>query len=81
MNKRLIKTAILSVSLLTVMAGAAISPALGDIALAFPEANDTMIKLILTLPSVMIIPFIYVSSHLSKRFSKKSILFFGMFFI
>ncbi|WP_209123820.1 MFS transporter [Alkalihalobacillus sp. BA299] len=80
MNKRLIKIAILSVSLLTVMAGAAVSPALADIALAFPESNETTIKLILTLPSVMIIPFIFVSSYLTTRFSKKSILFIGILF-
>ncbi len=72
--------AILSVSLLTVMAGAAISPALGDIALAFPDVSETTIKFILTLPSVMIIPFIFVSSHLTRRFSKKHILFVGMLF-
>jgi MFS family permease len=80
MNKKLIKMAILSVSLLTVMAGAAISPALGDIALAFPDTSETMIKLILTLPSVMIIPFIFVSSYVSRRFPKKQILFVGMLF-
>jgi len=80
MNNILLKMAILSVSLLTVMAGAAISPALGDIALAFPDVSETSIKLILTIPSVMIIPFIFVSSHLTKRFSKKHILFVGMLF-
>lgn len=80
MNKVLLKMAILSVSLLTVMAGAAISPALGDIALAFPDVSETTIKLILTLPAVMIIPFIFVSSHLTSRFSKKHILLVGMVF-
>ncbi|OLO27329.1 hypothetical protein BTR23_20620 [Alkalihalophilus pseudofirmus] len=80
MNKKLLKMAILSVSLLTVMAGAAISPALADIALAFPKSSETTIKLILTLPSVMIIPFIFVSSYLTTRFSKKSILFAGIVF-
>ncbi|NEU30332.1 MFS transporter [bacterium LRH843] len=80
MNKLLVKMAILSVSLLTIMAGAAISPALGDIALAFPDSSETMIKLILTLPSVMIIPFIYVSSYLTRQFPKKHILLVGMFF-
>lgn len=80
MNKLLLKSAILSVSLLTIMAGAAISPALGNIALAFPDANETLLKLILTLPSVMIIPFIYVSSYLTRRFPKKHILFIGMLF-
>lgn len=80
MNKVLLKMAILSVSLLTVMAGAAISPALGDIALAFPDVSETKIKLILTLPAVMIIPFIFISSNLTRRFPKKHILFVGMFF-
>lgn len=80
MNKVLLKMAILSVSLLTVMAGAAIAPALGDIALAFPDVSETTIKFILTLPSVMIIPFIFVSSHLTRRFPKKHILFVGMLF-
>ncbi|WP_332633507.1 MFS transporter [Halalkalibacter flavus] len=80
MNKKLIKLAILSVSLLTIMAGAAVSPALGDIALAFPNASETTIKLILTLPSVMIIPFIFVSSFLTRRYQKKQILFVGMLF-
>lgn len=80
MDKILLKMAILSVSLLTIMSGAAISPALGNIALAFPEANETTIKLLLTVPSVMIIPFIYVSSYLTRRYSKKHILFVGMFF-
>ncbi len=80
MNKILVKVAILSVSLLTIMSGAAISPALGNIALAFPEASETTIKLLLTLPSVMIIPFIYVSSFLTRHYPKKYILFVGMFF-
>lgn len=80
MNKVFLKMAILSVSLLTIMAGAAVSPALGDIALAFPDVSETTIKLLLTLPSVMIIPFIFVSSHLTRRFPKKHILFAGMVF-
>ncbi|MGJ9383562.1 MFS transporter [Salipaludibacillus sp. CF4.18] len=80
MDKLLLKLAILSVSVLTIMAGAAVSPALGEIALAFPDSNETTIKLLLTLPSIMIIPFIFISSSLTKRFSKKSVLLVGMVF-
>lgn len=79
MNKRLLKIAILSVGLLTVTAGPAISPALGTIALAFPHVNETTIKLLVTLPAVFIIPFIFVSSFLTKYLSKKQILLIGMF--
>ncbi|NEU30331.1 MFS transporter [bacterium LRH843] len=78
MNKLRLKIAILSVALLTVTAGAAISPALGTIATAFPHASGTTIKLILTLPSLVIIPFIFVSSYLAKRIPKKQILFIGI---
>ncbi len=78
MNKNLLKIAIFSISFLTIMAGAAISPALGEISYAFPDASETTIKLLLTLPSVMIIPFIFVSSYLTSRFSKRNILLVGV---
>ena len=62
----------------TVMAGAAISPALGLMQEAFPEASPTFIKLILTAPSLMIIPFSFVSSYLTQRMTKRSILMIGL---
>ncbi|GAF66814.1 MFS transporter [Alkalihalobacillus trypoxylicola] len=80
MNSNTLRIAILSISLLTVMAGAAISPALADIAKAFPDASETMIKLILTLPSVMIIPFTFISSYLCNKFTKKNLVLVGIIF-
>lgn len=62
----------------TVMAGAAISPALGLIAKAFPEASPTMIKLILTAPSLMIIPSSFLSSYLTTKIPKKTICLIGL---
>ena len=62
----------------TVMAGAAISPALGVIAKAFPEASSTMIKLILTAPALTIIPFTFLTSYLTTKFSKSTIVLFGL---
>lgn len=77
MNKML-KPTIISISMATVMAGAAISPALGLIAKAFPDANPTMIKLILTAPSLMIIPFSFLSSYLTSKLTKRTIIMFGL---
>lgn len=75
----MLKPTILSISMATVMAGAAISPALGLIAKAFPEADETMIKLILTAPSIMIIPFSFLSSFLTSKIRKRSIIIIGLF--
>ncbi|SKB01520.1 MFS transporter [Sporosarcina newyorkensis] len=75
---KMLKPTILSISMATVMAGAAISPALGLIAQAFPEASPTMIKLILTAPSIMIIPFSFLSSYLTSKITKRMIILIGL---
>ena len=54
MKKRLLFT-ILSISLLTVMAGAAIAPALGVISAHFEGRNPLLIQLIVSLPALFII--------------------------
>lgn len=74
----MLKPTIISISMATVMAGAAISPAFGLIAQAFPEASETMIKLILTAPSLMIIPFSFLSSYLTTKMTKKTIVLSGL---
>lgn len=75
----MLKPTILSISMATVMAGAAISPGLGLIAQAFPEASPTTIKLILTAPSLMIIPFSFLSSYLTSKIRKRTIALIGLF--
>lgn len=75
---KLLKPTIISISMATVMAGAAISPALGLIAEAFPEASETVIKLILTAPSIMIIPFSFLSSYLTTKLTKRIIILLGL---
>ena len=70
--------AILSVSLLTIMASAAISPAMAQIGQAFPGTNKTVVKLILTLPSLLIIPFSLLSGWLATRIRKRTILVWGL---
>ena len=54
MKRRLLYT-ILSISLLTVMAGAAIAPALGVISAHFAGMNPLFIQLIVSLPALFII--------------------------
>lgn len=77
-NSKILKLTILSIGMATVMAGAAISPALGLIAQAFPDASPTMIKLILTAPSIMIIPFSFLSSYLTSKITKRTIIMIGL---
>lgn len=73
-----LRISILSVSLLTIMASAAVSPALPAIASAFPNIDQTTIKLIITLPSLVIVPFSLLSGWLAARFRVKTILAAGL---
>lgn len=75
---KMLKPALLSLSLLTVMSGAAVSPALARIAAAFPDVGATSIKLILTTPAVFIIVFSLLSGRLCARFSKRGVLSVGL---
>jgi len=74
----MLKPTIISIAMATVMAGAAISPALGLIAANFPDTNPTLIKLVLTAPSLLIIPFSFISSFLTKKISKRSVVLIGL---
>ena len=74
----MLKPTLLSLSLLTVMSGAAVSPALARIAAAFPDADATSIKLILTMPAAFIIVFSLLSGRLCARFSKRGVLAVGL---
>lgn len=75
---RMLKPTIISLAMATVMAGAAISPALGLISAHFHEADPILIKLVLTIPSLMIIPFSFLSSYLTKKVSKRTIVMVGL---
>ena len=76
--KNLIKVSVLSISMITVMAGAAVSPALANISNSFPSASTNLIKMILTLPALFIIIFSLLSGKLTSMFSKKQILISGI---
>ncbi len=75
---KLIKPAILSLSFLSVLSGAAVSPALGEIQLAFPTASDLAIQLILTLPPLLVIPVSILTGRLTLRFRRRQLLAIGL---
>ncbi|OUO55538.1 hypothetical protein B5F77_01410 [Parabacteroides sp. An277] len=75
---RMLMPSILSVSLLTIMAPTAISPALAAIREAFPQISATQAKLVLTLPTLIMMPLGLYSARLTARIDKKKLLLVGM---
>lgn len=73
-----IKISILSISLLTLMAGAAVAPGLSEISRIFASYSPTVIKLVISLPPLLIIPFSLLSGFLSSLMGKKNLLITGL---
>ncbi len=76
-SKRVTAT-ILSMSLLTVMAGAAIAPALGIIKAHFSSANALLIQLIVSMPALLIIATNLFFLTISRHFRTRAIASFGL---
>lgn len=74
----MLKIAILSLSLLTVFAGAAIAPALAAIAAAFPMASATEIKSLMTAPAIAIVCVSPFAGWLARRLGRKPMLYIGL---
>ncbi len=77
MNK-ILKPAVLSISILMIMTASAIAPALGEISDEFCDVHHCYIKMVLTLPLLVIIPFSFLSSRLSLRVKKRRLLIIGL---
>ncbi len=75
-----LKEAILSLSFVTIMASAAISPALGGIAQFYKEAPAILMQLVLTLPAIFIITTSLFYSKISRHMGTKSIAVLGLTF-
>ena len=69
---------ILSLSLLTVMAGAAVAPALGVIKEAFPHASQLSIQLIISMPALFIFLTNMFFPRLSAKFGSKTLVLAGL---
>jgi MFS family permease len=72
-TKWLLSTAILSMSLLTVMAGAAIAPALGVIQQHFNNTSPMLIQMLISVPALFIILTNFWFSSLCKRFNTRTL--------
>lgn len=70
--------AILSLSLLTVMAGAAVAPALGVIKSYFSEAPQTLVQMIISIPALFIALTNIIFPKLSRTFKARDLLMAGL---
>lgn len=76
-NKKLTDT-ILSMSLLTVMAGAAIAPALGVIKAHFAEAPELLVQFIVSIPALFIIITNFFFLDISRHYGTRAIALVGL---
>lgn len=70
--------AIWSISAITSLPGLAISPIMGKLETIFPHATDLEIQMLTSLPSLMVIPFLFLSGKLSSGKNKTEILSLGL---
>ncbi|WP_290919279.1 MFS transporter [Halodesulfovibrio sp.] len=70
--------AILSVSLLTVMAGAVVAPALSSLAKTFSGYSTDLVKLIVTLPPLLVIPTALLIGKIADRLGRRFLLLVGL---
>ena len=77
-NQNKLKATILSLSLITVMAGAAVSPALGSISTYFSDVNPMLIKMILTVPGLFILVLNLCFPAISQRLNTRTIAIIGL---
>lgn len=69
---------ILSLSLLTVMAGAAVAPALDTIREYFSDTNQTLVQLIISIPALFIFITNMFFSALCRKFRSRTLLLTGL---
>lgn len=70
--------AIYSISLIISLPGLAIAPILGELESIFKGSSALELQLLETLPSIIIIPFMFLSGHLSVSIRKHLILIIGL---
>ena len=71
---------ILSLSLLTVMAGAAVAPALSVIQAHFADTNQLFVQMIISVPALFIVITNFIFPKLCKLFGAKTLVLIGLLF-
>ncbi|NCB74348.1 MAG: MFS transporter [Clostridia bacterium] len=77
MNNKMLKASILSLSVF-LSSAMSVSAALADIAKAFPDVSSSNIQMIISLPSLLIIPFSLIAGVLSNKLGKKMLVMVGL---
>ena len=77
-SRRPLAAAILSLSLLTVMAGAAVAPALGVIKAYFSDAAPVLVQMIISVPALFIVLTNAVFPALCRRFKSRTLALLGL---
>lgn len=75
---RMQKISILSISLLSIMSSAAVSPALSYIGDYFNDSSELMIKMVVSLPAIFIIPVTLLTGRLIFYIKKKTLVYIGL---
>lgn len=70
--------AILSIGTITVLGSMAVSPALAGIKTAFPELDDSIIQLVLTIPPLFVIPACFLCRWMTGKIGSKYTLLVGL---
>ena len=71
---------ILSLSLLTVMAGAAVAPALGVIQAYFSDTDQLFVQMIISIPAIFIVMTNFIFPRLCRVFGAKTLVMIGLLF-
>lgn len=77
-NQRSLTVSILSLSLLTVMAGAAVAPALGVIKEYFAGSDQLFVQMIISMPALMIVVTNLFFGKLAGKFGAKTLVITGL---
>ena len=77
-NKLGYRSAVLSLSLLTIVAGSGIAPGLQKMAEAFPDISETFIKLIVTLPYLLMIFASLLAGYIKRIFHQRTQILTGL---
>lgn len=68
------KFAIWSVSIVTSITGLAISPSLPAIQKTFPQASESVLDMLISLPNLLLIPFVIIAGKLAQSKSKMTMI-------
>ena len=77
-NQKSLTVSILSLSLLTVMAGAAVAPALGVIKKYFADSDQLFVQMIISMPALCIVLTNLFFGRLAEKFGARTLVVTGL---